>query len=91
MRSGGSRKSLPPQPDERIWRYVAVVDAGTAPCVDASLLTLCICKPRIRRSAQIGDWVIGWTPARTCKGRIVWVGQVDTSKTSGVEGRGLIL
>lgn len=41
-----------------IYKYVITHDAGTAPCVDNELLSLCICKPVIRRTAQIGDWII---------------------------------
>lgn len=41
-----------------IFKYVITHDTGTAPCVDNSLLSLCICKPKIRRAANAGDWVI---------------------------------
>ena len=41
-----------------IWSYVVAYDEGSAPCVDNNLLTLCICKPLIRRRANIGDWII---------------------------------
>ena len=45
----------------RIYRYVVKHDLGYAPCADNSLLTLCICKPRIRKAAEINDWLIGFT------------------------------
>jgi len=41
-----------------IFKYVIKHDGGTAPCVDNGLLSLCICKPKIRRVAKAGDWVI---------------------------------
>ena len=41
-----------------IFKYVITHDEGKAPCVDNGLLTLCICKPKIRRVAVPGDWVI---------------------------------
>ena len=41
-----------------IFKYVITHDEGTAPCVDNGLLSLCICKPKIRRVAVPGDWVI---------------------------------
>lgn len=60
----------------RIWRYVVATDSGYAPCASHGLLTLCICKPVIRRNAEVGDWVIGFMPKRFGTGRIVWAGRV---------------
>ena len=45
----------------KIHRYVVTHDDGSAPCIDNDLLTLCICKPEIRKTAQIDDWLIGFT------------------------------
>jgi hypothetical protein len=83
MPGAGLKRSSPSEPGERIWRYVVVSDTGFAPCVDRGLLTLCTCKPAIRRGAQKDDWVIGWTPKRLGADRIVWVGQVDRVLTLG--------
>src|SRR5713101_472737 len=47
---------------DKIYYYIHAVDTGRAPCVDQGLLTLAICKPEIRRKADTGDWVIGFTP-----------------------------
>jgi hypothetical protein len=67
----------------KIWRYVLAHDNGLAPCVDNDLLTLCCCKPTIRKSAVIGDWVIGFMPARYGRGRVAWAGQVSSVRPMG--------
>jgi hypothetical protein len=43
----------------KIYSYVLRVDRGAAPNPFWGTCTLTICKPTIRRNAQIGDWVIG--------------------------------
>lgn len=43
----------------KIYSYVLRYDDGAAPNPFWGLCTLTICKPVIRRTAQIGDWVIG--------------------------------
>ena len=67
----------------RIWRYVLAYDGGHAPCVDDGVLTLCICKPRIRLRADVGDWVIGYMPKRQGIGRVAWAGRVSDAPTMG--------
>src|SRR5712692_4293227 len=47
---------------DRIYYYIHSVDTGRAPSVDGGLLTLAICKPEIRRKAEVGDWIIGFAP-----------------------------
>jgi hypothetical protein len=42
-----------------IYSYVVVRDFGFAPNPFFGYCTLATCKPNIRKSAQIGDWVIG--------------------------------
>lgn len=42
----------------RIYSYVLRIDDGAAPNPFWNLCTLAICKPVIRRTAGIGDWVI---------------------------------
>lgn len=44
----------------RLYIYKCPTDCGTAPCVDDGLYTLAICKPRIRQSAEVGDWVFAF-------------------------------
>lgn len=43
----------------RLFSYVLRIDDGAAPNPFWGLCTLTICKPAIRRTAKIGDWVIG--------------------------------
>lgn len=43
----------------KIYSYVLRIDDGSAPNPFWGLCTLTICKPVIRRNAQIGDWIIG--------------------------------
>lgn len=46
--------------DPRIYRYVVRYDGGTAPNPLGGYCTLAICKPAIRRTARLGDWVVGF-------------------------------
>lgn len=71
----------------RIWRYVLANDGGVAPCIDDGVLTLCTCKPRIRSSAQVGDWVIGFTSKRFGIGRVAWAGCVSEILSMGDYGK----
>jgi len=43
----------------KIYSYVLRHDDGAAPNPFWGICTLTICKPAIRRNAQVGDWVIG--------------------------------
>ena len=43
----------------RIFRYVVRVDQGGSPNPYHGWCSLAVCKPQIRRSARIGDWIIG--------------------------------
>lgn len=44
---------------QRLYSYVLKNDNGSAPNPFWGTCTLTICKPAIRRTAKIGDWVIG--------------------------------
>jgi hypothetical protein len=48
----------------RIFTYVQVYDAGGAPNYDAPAVTLAVCKPRVRMTAQPGDVVLGFAGRR---------------------------
>ncbi|NQE64535.1 hypothetical protein E1H18_4791 [Caulobacter sp. RHG1] len=61
----------------RVWRYVLAADNGMAPCVHGGVLSLACCKPGIRKSAQRGDWVIGFMPKSYGRGLVAWAGEVD--------------
>lgn len=43
----------------KIYRYVVQYDGGSAPNPCDGYCSLAICKPAIRRTAKIGDWLIG--------------------------------
>ena len=43
-------------------------DTESTPNPHHNVLTLAICKPAIRRCAQVGDWISGWT-AKTVHGK----------------------
>ena len=45
--------------EPRWYIYRMICDNGGAPCVQNGMLSLGICKPVIRRGADIGDWLIG--------------------------------
>lgn len=61
----------------RFYRYILVSDDGYAPCVDCGLITLATCKPRIRSTAKVGDWVAGYMPKQIGEGLLVWIGRVE--------------
>jgi len=45
--------------DIRIFSYVVRSDYGLAPNPFWDILTINVCKPKIRQTANLGDWVIG--------------------------------
>ena len=64
-----------------VFRYVVVWDTGIAPNVVGGLCTLCICKPVIRRVAEVGDWIIGLWPVRLGRYRVTYVMRVGRKLT----------
>jgi hypothetical protein len=67
----------------KIWRYVLVHDSGLAPCIDDGMLSLCCCKPLIRKNANVGDWVVGLKPKRYGVGLVAWAGQISALMPMG--------
>ncbi len=65
----------------RVFRYVVRYDAGTAPRPFDGVCSLAICKPRIRASAERGDWVIGFRSRKA--GEVTYVMQVTEVLTLG--------
>ena len=43
----------------RLYSYIIARDYGFAPNPFYGFCTLATCKPNIRKSASVGDWVIG--------------------------------
>ena len=64
----------------RIFSYCVQTDDGAAPNPYWGYCTLVICKPKIRSTAKVGDWVVGTgskrTPGGDLSGRVVYVKQV---------------
>src|SRR5215469_393036 len=68
----------------KIYYYKLTVDGGGAPCVEGRLLSLAICKPRIRTGAQKGDWIFGFAansldPAN----RLIYIAEVTDKEIDG--------
>ena len=43
----------------RIYRYVVRIDRGGTPNPYHGWCSMAVCKPQIRRTARIGDWIVG--------------------------------
>ncbi len=67
----------------RIFRYILQTDTGMAPCIDRGRLTLATCKPKIRSSAQPGDWVLGFYPHPFERGLVAWAGWIARKIETG--------
>ena len=64
--------------------YKLTADSGCAPCVDGELLTLAICKPRIRRGAQAGDLLIGFAGSELSPdNRLIYIARVTAVEDDG--------
>ncbi len=62
----------------RLYSYCIPYDDGAAPNPYWEYCTLAICKPAIRRTAQIGDWIVGTGSRRhNIAGRVVYVMRVS--------------
>jgi len=48
----------------RLFTYKLTHDTGFAPCPFGGLLTLATCKPGIRKTKKVGDWIAGFTSKR---------------------------
>lgn len=70
----------------RLYSYAVRVDDGAAPNPYGGVCTLAICKPGIRRSAEVGDWIVGLGPTNAPDGRdlsshVIYAMQVSDKKT----------
>jgi hypothetical protein len=66
----------PEQFAPRVFRYVVVHNGGFAPCFDHGICTLACCKPAIRRTAKVGEWVLGFAPRRQGEARLLYAMRV---------------
>ncbi len=63
----------------RLFSYIVARDYGFAPNPFHGLCTLATCKPKIRASAELGDWIVG-TGAKTkygLAGRLLYAMKID--------------
>ncbi|MCB0173540.1 MAG: hypothetical protein KDJ97_23670 [Anaerolineae bacterium] len=51
----------------RLFSYKLKHDTGFAPNPFFGVLTLATCKPRIRKSKRVGDWIAGFTSRSLCR------------------------
>jgi len=69
----------------RYYVYKLTVDCGAAPCVHVGVLSVAICKPMIRSSAQVGDFLVGFAANSLHKdNRLIYVAKVTKKLTDGV-------
>lgn len=59
----------------RLYVYKLTTDNGGAPCIKRGLLSLAICKPSIRRTAQEDDWIFGFGGRKLGK-RLIYIARV---------------
>ena len=71
---------MTPWPD--IFIYKMVADSGGAPCVFGNLLSLAICKPKIRKTAEKGSLIFGFGGKRYNE-KLIYIARV----TGKLEGR----
>ncbi len=71
--------------DGDIYVYKLTCDNGGAPCIHDGLLSLSICKPRIRTSARAGDWVIGFggKSVRELRDKVIYVAKISAVEPNG--------
>jgi hypothetical protein len=84
MRSTGWRNSSTTRLDVRVHTYVIVVDSGAAPNYDRPCTTLAVCKPRIRRKANVGELVLAFAGKRVNDFEphtVVWAGVIAEKLT----------
>lgn len=60
----------------KLFSYIVTHDAGFAPNPFGRYCTLACCKPKIRKTAQKGDWIVGLSP-KADGNRIVYAMQVE--------------
>ncbi len=64
----------------RLHTYVVAIDSGLAPNPFHGICTLAVCKPKIRCTARVGDWILGTgSKTRGHQGRAVYAMQVAES------------
>ena len=66
----------------KLFSYIVARDFGFAPNPFFGVCSLATCKPKIRNSARIGDWIVGTgSKSRNKQGVLVYVMRVTETKT----------
>lgn len=65
-----------------IYVYKMIADNGGAPCVHGGLLSLAICKPKVRKTADLGALVFGFGGQRL-GGRLIFVARITDKPAVG--------
>ena len=85
---------IPKKREQSVYSHVVVHDYGFAPNPYGGLLSIATCKPRIRSSAHLGDWVVGVGSTKTVGGeRVVYaalVNEIVPMEVYGSEERFLV-
>jgi hypothetical protein len=68
-----------------IYVYKLTTDNGGAPCIHDNLLSLSICKPRIRMDAEQGDWIVGFggSSKPDMRERLIYIARVTKVVSNG--------
>jgi hypothetical protein len=69
---------------ERIYFYKLTADTGGAPCVEDGLLSLAICKPMIRMTANPGNLIFGFAASSLHRdNRLLYIARVTEKVSDG--------
>ncbi|ODU23791.1 MAG: hypothetical protein ABS95_03150 [Verrucomicrobia bacterium SCN 57-15] len=68
--------------EPKIFVYKIVADNGGAPCVWRGLLSLALCKPKIRKSAMVGSWIFGFG-GKEYEERLIYIAEVTDKPPTG--------
>lgn len=66
----------------KIYFYKMIVDNGGAPCVQDGLLSLAICKPQIRSTIDIDNFIIGFG-SNVLDNKLIYIAQVTNKLLDG--------
>ena len=78
----GSPAKRAPTVPSRTFRYIIESDSGLAPNPEAGMCTLACCKPKIRKGANVGDWILGFGSAKTKRnGLLIYAMRVGVKHT----------
>ncbi len=75
----------------RVFSYVITHDSGFAPNPYGGILTLATCKPKIRKVAKTGDWLLGTGSAKAVgSARLVYAAEIAKVVTLSEYGENAI-